>query len=667
MRRLRWALLALLVAAPALADVDGFVDLHSHLMAEYSFGGAWFWGRVEGAINPAVVRCDGSFPFKSHATTRWPIVAEILNPPIFGPNAGDTGWHLGKRRGYDARRCRRIFGIPIPGTCPRPHFEGWPTWTTTAHQQMWQGWLQQAHQGGLQVQVVSLAESNFLCINMPPNLLRYSCDEMESVERQAARAAEFVGRNSSWVGIARTAAEARQLIAQGKLALVLSVEITRLFPSGDYLAKLDQWRGLGIRSVQVVHHADNRFGGAAQIPKLKTAADVVEFLFGQNVTGINDIVCRDAAGVGGHCDGDQHLNVQGLTGEGTSLVTAMMDRGMLLDVSHLSRKAFHDVYDLARPRTYPLLYSHTHIWDIVDASEEKNEKFLRNDEIHMITDTGGMIGLRTGPEATNNYVRPGGNPVFNYCQGSSRSFAQSLMWAVDNGLDVGFGADLNGFTRQMKPRAGCWPDKYLISSPTWFQNKGLGQVGLLPELMSDLTQIGVPGSYVDHLNHSAETFLRLWERSESLAAQGPINLARTAQVTASSTYTPGCLPGPHCYSPQRVNDGSRSTALGGFDSWANDYGQPMPQWLDLTWSTAQTVSRVDFYTTQGYAVGSYQIEFLNPVSAAWTPATGVIANTGLFASFNFPSPVFTRGIRVLGWSGPPNQPGYVRFNEIEIY
>ena len=50
------ALLALGSGLPAAAQVDGFVDLHSHLVAEHSFGGGWFWGTLEGPMDWAVRR-----------------------------------------------------------------------------------------------------------------------------------------------------------------------------------------------------------------------------------------------------------------------------------------------------------------------------------------------------------------------------------------------------------------------------------------------------------------------------------------------------------------------------------------------------------------------------------------------------------------------------------
>ena len=673
---LTFLLLALAAAAVPAHGVNGYVDLHSHLMAEHSFGGSWFWGRVEGPINPAVVRCDGAFLYKTHATTMWPAVAEFLNPKFCGSGVGDTGWHLGKRRGYDPRRCRRIFGITIPGTCPKPHFEGWPTWTTIAHQQMWQDWLRQAHNGGLRIMVVSLADSEFLCINTPPFLRRYPCDEMSSVVRQLYKTRDFVNRNSSWVGIATTAHEARQLIAQNRLALVFSVEITKLFPQGNVLAQLDDWRSLGIRSIQFAHHADSRFAGAAQIPALKDAANLVEFFLG-NVTGINDIFCRNAADLPGHCDGIHYLNRRGLSDEGRDLAQAMMDRGMLVDVSHLSRKAFRDVYDLAMPRGYPLLYSHTHLWSTIadcEAGTRRHEKFLLDEEFHLIADTGGMIGLRTGPEHTHSYTPPAypaGNPVANICQGSSRSFAQSLMYAVDHGLDVGFGADLNGFTRQMQPRyrGDCRVDQLRIAfsgGPNWFQGQGFGHVGLFPELMADLASVQLPQFYLDHLNQSAETFLRLWERSESLAVVSGTNLARLASASASTTYCSGPVPGPDCYFPARVNDGSRSTQLGGFNSWANANNQAMPQWVELTWNDFVTFSRIDLYTTAGLELRDYDIEYLSGQNN-WIHVTSVNGNFQAFRSLTLPNPIQTRRLRIVARFGSAVQPGYARINEIEVY
>ncbi len=656
--------------------VDGYVDLHAHLAGEMSFGGSWFWGRANGEMNPAVARCDGNFLTRSHGALRIPILADFL------PGAGDTGWHLGQRNGFDTRRCRRFFGIVIPGTCPTEHFAGWPVWDSIAHQQMWQGWLKQARDSGLRVVMVSLAESSFLCENTPVRTRRFPCDEMSSVRRQAQFVHDFANRYASWVGVATTPAQARALIAQGKLVLVLAVEVTKLFPSGDYLAQLDQLRALGVSSVQVMHHADNRFGGAAPIPGMAKAADIAEFFFGE-MTRINDFVCRDLFGRVGTCDGETHLNERGLTSDGVNLVKAMMDRGMLLDVAHESRKSLVQTYDLARAHgNYPLIYSHTHMWDTIVPEAERHEKFLRADEIHMIADTGGMIGLRTGSEGTQTY----GTAVANRCQGSVRSFAQSLMYAVDQGLNVGLGTDFNGFIAQMAPRyrprtlafqgdINCRQDSVEIVASGHIgemQRKGLGHVGMLGEMMQELNAVGLPAPYAQHLNQSAETFLRIWERSLSLATATSTNLALNAVASASSTFCSTSVPGPDCYSPARVNDGASSTALGGLNSWANDWGQAMPQWLQLTWSAPVTFSRVEFYTTAGYELTRFSIQYRSIVAGVptWTdlpvsPAFPV-NNAVTYRAFSFPA-VTGDAIRVLAHSGSALQPGYARVNELEVY
>ncbi len=695
---------AMAAPTPATAAVEGYVDLHSHLTGEHAFGGSWFWGSAEGPINSALARCDGNFGYGpgmgSHGATVFPILSEFLGG---GLSQGDTGWHLGRRRGYDNRRCRYVFGIPIPGTCPRPHFEHWPKWDAIAHQQMWHGHLRSARDRGLRIMGVSLYDSEFLCKTTPPLRRRYQCNEMDSIRRQAAIVRGFVSRNSDWVGIAETPQQARSLIGQGKLALVLTAELTKLFPNGDSRQQLNEFHALGIRSLQVVHHADSRFSGAAPINQLRTAATVAEYLsFGGIQTDINSITCRDRSGnINYHsispifgalpyyiflkpkCDGEEHLNERGLSGEGTTLVNAMMDKGMIIDVSHMSRKAFRQTYDIAVARgSYPLTYSHTHMWDMISGSEDKHEKYLRSEEIEMIVNTGGMIGLRTGPEETHAYVRPPmAQPIVaNTCQGSTRSFAQSLMYAIDRGVNVGFGADLNGFIKQTKglngffffPGNNCNSDFVQLAATGGikdFHTKGLGHIGHLPELVADLRRVGVPQPYMDHLEkHSAETYLRIWERSIQLAGPGGANLALTAAASASSTYCSSPQSPDHCYNPARVNDGSASSALGGQNSWANDAGVPIPQWIELTWNAPVTVSRVVVTTTAGFEVRDYVLQYWagGAQSGSWQTLATVAGNTTINRVHQFGA-VTTMRLRILGSQGPDAQPGYIRINEFEAY
>jgi len=487
----------------AAAQVDGFVELHSHLMGEHAFGGSWFSGVAEGPIEDAVPRCNGGlnwFGGEPHGHTRWPILSEFVG--------ADTGLHLGRRRGFDTRECQFItilwWNILIPGTCPKPHFEQWPHSEAIAHQQMWEGWIQEARTGGMSVLVASLYESELLCTTTPPGTRVNNCNEMDSIERQADAIWDFVGVNSAWAGIALSAQQARDIIDDGRLAIVLSAELTNLFPTGNFITQLDEFHAMGIRSIQLAHHANSRFAGAATLPKTVGAANLAELLLANDFTDINDDATCNSFFSPTDCD----PNPIGLTLEGEQLVEAMMDRGMILDVAHISRLAFDDVYDMAMDNgEYPLLNSHAHFADVIIDTNDgttHHEKYMTLDQVNRIVETHGMVGLRTGPEHTI------GVPVGDPCQGSARSFTQSVQYAMDQGLDVGFGADFNGFIKQARPCATVITDPEL-------RDKGLAHIGLLPDFIQDMQNTGATEAVIEHVrDESAENFLVMWERAEAI-------------------------------------------------------------------------------------------------------------------------------------------------------
>lgn len=554
----------------------GFSELHSHLMAEHSFGGKWYHGNADGRFTHAVKRCSGNLPkIKLFGITLHDFgpkhgnidLAKDLFPDIginldFGPlvdqvasefvgvyrqtstydkkgtflTLGDTGLHLGKRRGFDNRRCKKFLWWNVPGTCPKTSYADWPSWDTMAHQQMWFGWLQQANNKGLNIMMVSLAESKLLCHRMPGNHANYvGCNEMDSISRQMEQLKAYVARNDWWVEIALSPQHAREIIqTKRKLALVVSAEVTDLFPAGkgSWRYQLDKLYNAGFRSVQLAHHGNNDFAGAAPIPKLvDLAGKIDDHLYDSNFTTIDEPECED------NCNGTTQLNRKGLSTEGRALVTEMMSRGMLVDVAHSSRRTIQEVYHMSMQHNsadpnandpYPMFYSHAHFLDTA-ANYEVNEKYITKTEAAWIAQTNGMVGLRTGPERTKSYSPSG---VANNCHGSSRSFAQSFAYGIDQGLKIGFGADFNGFTHQMLPRdghrirdtvkvrdgkesCGGWESHNNAQASTLvtddYISKGLAHIGLLPNLIEDLDRVGLKQNYLDAINSSAEQFVQTWE------------------------------------------------------------------------------------------------------------------------------------------------------------
>lgn len=144
------------------------------------------------------------------------------------------------------------------------------------------------------------------------------------------------------------------------------------------------------------------------------------------------------------------------------------------------------------------------------------------------------------------------------------------------------------------------------------------------------------------------------------------NLAYSATASASSTY---CSGGPaNCYSPERIKDGSKSTALGGTNSWANAVYPNPPQWVQLAWNSQSIFSRIELFTTQDYPIRDFVMQYRTQGNT-WANIPGPIFptnNTNSHLTFIFPS-IASNAIRVLCSSGPLNQQGYCRVNELEVY
>lgn len=80
-----------------------------------------------------------------------------------------------------------------------------------------------------------------------------------------------------------------------------------------------------------------------------------------------------------------HKSDKGLTDRGKAYVRAARENGILIDVSHLSEKAFWDLVDVTES---PILASHSNcrsIWD--------HTRNLTDDQLRVISQTGGVVGL----------------------------------------------------------------------------------------------------------------------------------------------------------------------------------------------------------------------------------------------------------------------------------
>lgn len=139
------------------------------------------------------------------------------------------------------------------------------------------------------------------------------------------------------------------------------------------------------------------------------------------------------------------------------------------------------------------------------------------------------------------------------------------------------------------------------------------------------------------------------------------NLAIGAVARASTTF-PG-------YSASKINDGDNKTQVGGAYSWANAYNTlptngRLPQWVQLDFGTNRSFSRVDVYTSSGYPIRDYKVQYKS--GSSWVTLANVTGNTATKRIHTF-STKNARYIRIYGTKGPNNQNIYVRVNEVEVY
>jgi membrane dipeptidase len=133
--------------------------------------------------------------------------------------------------------------------------------------------------------------------------------------------------------------------------------------------------------------------------------------------GENELACGVEAGSGG------------LSAFGKEVVYEMNRLGMLIDVSHLSERAFWDVLSISKA---PVMASHSNAKSLCD-----HKRNLKDEQILAISRMGGVIGLNFYPPFLSN------SGVANM-EDCIRHIDRILAVGGENCL--GLGSDFDGFT-----------------------------------------------------------------------------------------------------------------------------------------------------------------------------------------------------------------------------
>ena len=230
------------------ARVRGFLDDHIHLGAFDFLGGRFHCGRPWSpyGVAAALEDCPDHFPNGAGA-----VAENFLSTGSPNGTHSTEGW---------------------------PSFAGWPRDESQTHEGTYWKWIERAWRGGLRLMVNDLVENRALCELYPYK--QNNCNEMVSAYKQAAdmRAlqnyidAQFGGPGKGFFRLVRSSAEARRVINQGKLAVVLGIEVSEVLNCGQFNGtpkcdaaqidrELDRLYAAGVRSVFPVHKFDNALGG----------------------------------------------------------------------------------------------------------------------------------------------------------------------------------------------------------------------------------------------------------------------------------------------------------------------------------------------------------------------------------------------------------------------
>ncbi|CAM3322080.1 hypothetical protein NODU109028_11475 [Nocardioides dubius] len=505
----------------AFQEVRGYIDPHVHGMAYEFLGGEVHCGRPWHKYGAAYALPDCSD--LSQQGTK----GGVLDLALSGGTRDPVGW---------------------------PTFKGWPKPDALTHEGVYYKWLERSWRGGQRIMVNLLVENGQLCNIYPAK--RNSCNDMDSARLQAKRMreleryvdAQYGGPGKGWYRIVTDPFQARKVINQGKLAVIMGVEVSipfgctmKLDIAACDVAQIKKGLGelydLGVRQMELVNKFDNALAGVAGdeggIGPLVNLANFLEtgsfWSMGACEPGAGESTDKTQLGIpdlsGGQVQdalfgaiaqlglslpslpiypSGAQCNRRGLTDLGEAVLTQMIGKKMLIDPDHMSVRARSATLDLLERRRYSGVVS-SHSWSTPDAYPR-------------IYDLGGFVAPMAGDST-----------------GFVQKWKRHLTWADKRYyFGFGFGADINGLAQQAMPRGadaknkvsypvtglgGVRIDRQRSGQRTFDVNTdGVAHYGMYPDWIADLVKVSGGTAISQDLGRGAEAYLQTWERAHGVRA-----------------------------------------------------------------------------------------------------------------------------------------------------
>jgi len=549
----------------------GIADIHEHVMSNLSFGGGIYHGAAFHRLGVPHALPDCSV-----------VHGEEGRKDFFG--------YVYDHLGYGGGDMLMLVDAFVTGEIPEPNHvtTGWPDFTEwpnarhrATHQTMYYRWIERAWLAGLRLMVQHATSDYVICGLMDGGGLqpkRYDCGDMTSVDRiidetwamQRYIDAQSGGEGKGWFRVVGSPAEAREVIAAGKLAVVIGIETSNPFqcyltprPGGPTCdapwveAQLDEYYDKGVRAVFPVHKYDNRFSpgdgsrGFLQLGNFLisghwlnlTQECVTEDMpkgwdsggvtFGGLLEPREEYLSPPPNDTSGFVDDPLGVAMQyfaeitappadgqwcqnaTITPVGEALLDGLMARGMIIEIDHFPQWSYKRVYEILEANDYPGAGTHGRHWN------------------GRLFETGGVANYHIGrcqdpdaPGATLNGL-------------ASRV---ALIESKGGYPGVSFGFDFNGFAGSPGPRfaeGACGKPQpnpmtypftsyagdvefsapFLGNRAVDFDQEGMIHIGLLPELVQDARADAQDDAALEPLFRSAEAYIRMWEKAEARSVE----------------------------------------------------------------------------------------------------------------------------------------------------
>ncbi len=349
-----------------------------------------------------------------------------------------------------------------------------------------------------------------------------------------------------WERIVTDPFEARRVANDGKLAVILGIEVSRLFGCGinngipqcdkaQIDRELDEVYDLGVRQMQIINKFDNAFGGVAG--DRGNTGTIVNSQNQQETGRFWDMRTCDSEAADDH-DREQtttgtpaqdaifgavfsqnpltpgsaplypsapHCNNLGLSDLGEHVVRRMMRKGMIIDPDHLGVYARRQLLSIVEAERYSGLVS-SHTWSTPDAER----RILR---------AGGFVTPYAG----------GSTPFVQKYR--ELQAMRDPRWKTA----AGFGADANGLGRQGPPRPDAasnpvvYPFKSFDGSVTFerqqsgertfdINTEGVAHYGLYADWFEDIRKIA-GDALLEDMSYGADSYFRTWERAVGITPE----------------------------------------------------------------------------------------------------------------------------------------------------